>query len=107
MPKKTAKSTKPAPYPLFVYGLDEHKKPRGARFPHMTNDIAKAAMDLKCEIVTNAPKELIDLSQKLPQGRIYASGKAFIPNIRRDLYDRIKELHWQNNRCRKTKTDRK
>jgi hypothetical protein len=26
---------------------------------------------------------------KLPVGRIYARGKAFIPNIKRDLYDKL------------------
>jgi hypothetical protein len=39
----------------------------------------------------NQPETVSDIAMKLPVGRIYASGKAFIPNIRRDLYDKISE----------------
>ena len=36
-----------------------------------------------------ADEDLLTLGMKLPVGRIYARGKSFIPNIRRDLYDKI------------------
>ena len=34
-------------------------------------------------------EELANLGMKLAVGRIYARGKSFIPNIKRDLYDKI------------------
>jgi hypothetical protein len=76
---------------LFVLGLDENGKPRGARFAELKDNIASAAMDMNCRVLINQPETVSDIAMKLPAGRIYASGKAFIPNIRRDLYDKISE----------------
>src|SRR5258705_5319119 len=76
---------------LFVLGLDEIGKPRGARFAELKDNIASAAVDLNCRVLINQPETVSDIAMKLPAGRIYASRKAFIPNIRRDLYDKISE----------------
>jgi len=76
---------------LFVLGLDENGKPRGARFAELKDNIASAAVDMNCRVLINQPEAVSDIAMKLPVGRIYASGKAFIPNIRRDLYDKISE----------------
>ena len=76
---------------LFVLGLDENGKPRGARFAELKDNIASAAVDMNCRVLINQPETVSDIAMKLPVGRIYASGKAFIPNIRRDLYDEISE----------------
>jgi hypothetical protein len=76
---------------LFVLGLDENGKPRGARFAELKDNITSAAVDMNCRVLINQPETVSDIAMKLPVGRIYASGKAFIPNIRRDLYDKISE----------------
>src|SRR5258705_3243853 len=76
---------------LFVLGLDENGKPRGARFAELKDNIASAAVDMNCRVLINQPEAVSDIAMTLPAGRIYASGKAFIPNIRRDLYDKISE----------------
>jgi hypothetical protein len=82
----------PAPVDqLFVLGLDENGKPRGARFAELKDNIASAAVDMNCRVLINQPETVSDIAMKLPAGRIYASGKAFIPNIRRDLYNKISE----------------
>jgi hypothetical protein len=75
--------------PLFVFGLDENGKPRGARFPEAKDDVVSAALDMNCWIVYPAPDNFTPYGMKLPAGRLYASGRAFIPNIRRDLYDKL------------------
>lgn len=77
--------------PLFVLGLDENGKPRGARFAELKDKTVSAAMDLNCTILIGQPDIVSEIAMKLPVGRIYASGKAFIPNIRHDLYDKISE----------------
>jgi hypothetical protein len=69
--------------------LDENCKPRGARFSEVRDDIVTAALDMKCWVVNPASEDFVPLGMKLPVGRLYASGRAFIPNIRRDLYDRL------------------
>jgi hypothetical protein len=76
---------------LFVYGLDEAGKPKGARF-------LMSEMETVFPVVTaqklqffdgGGSEEMVKLGMKLAVGRIYARGKSFIPNIKRDLYDGI------------------
>jgi hypothetical protein len=91
MGKKSDKKIPATVDPLFVLGLDENGKPRGARFAELKDRTVSAAMDLNCRILIDQPGTVSEIAMKLPVGRIYASGKAFIPNIRRDLYDKISE----------------
>ena len=85
------KSDKKSVSQAFVFGLDENGKPRGARFPQgLKDNIAAAAIDMKFNLVHDHSAEFTALGMKLPVGRIYGSGKSFIPPIRRDLYDKLK-----------------
>jgi hypothetical protein len=75
---------------LFVYGLDETGKPKGARFPATEMEkVSPVATAMKLQSCQARSEELASLGMKLPVGRIYARGKAFIPNIKRDLYDKL------------------
>ena len=89
MTNKSSKSTDPSNGQLFVYGLDEAGKPKGARFPateaERVHPVA-TAMNLRC---SQAGPDETSPGMKLPVGRIYARGKAFIPNIKRDLYEKL------------------
>jgi hypothetical protein len=91
MTKKTDQSRANANSPLFVFGQDENGKPRGARFNEVKDDIVRAALDMRCWVVQDpfTPAEFAPIGMKLPVGRLYASGRAFIPPIRRDLYDKL------------------
>jgi hypothetical protein len=91
MTKKADKNRANANSRLFVFGLDENGKPRGARFNEIKDDVVTAALDMKCWVVVDplTPAEFVPLGMKLPVGRLYASGRAFIPPIRRDLYDKL------------------
>lgn len=74
---------------LFVVGLDGNGKPRGARFAKSNDLVVSAALDLRLAAVHPASAAFAELGMKLPPGRLYASGKTFIPNIRRDLHDKL------------------
>lgn len=77
-------------HPVFAFGLDGSGKPRGARFTQGLNDqLVNAALEMNCRVIQNHSAALTALGMKLPVGRVYASGKAFIPNIRRDLYEKL------------------
>jgi hypothetical protein len=92
MTKKAEKKDRPTAQ-LFVYGQDAAGKPRGARFPAAELEKVSSivtAMNLK--LYEGGTEELVAIGMKLPVGRLHAKGKAFIPNIRRDLYDRILAL---------------
>src|ERR1700745_3428573 len=75
---------------LFVLGYDDQQKPRGARFVDANANLVVHAgelMDLNVYEATNG--ELADLTKKLPVGRLYSTGKGFVPNIRPALYSEI------------------
>lgn len=94
MGKKTGKTEPAKADPVYVIGLDANGKPRGARFAELKDSIVSAAMDLKCRVLINPPEAVSALGMKLPVGRVYGGGKVvklFVPNIRRELYDKILE----------------
>jgi hypothetical protein len=90
MTKKSGKLSDNTTTELFVYGLDESGKPKGARFPATdTEKVSPVVTAMKLQSCQARSEELASLGMKLPVGRIYARGKAFIPNIKRDLYDKL------------------
>src|SRR6202171_5286156 len=79
---------------VYILGLDANGKSRGARFPELKDSIASAAMDMNCRVLIDQPEAVSALGMKLPVGRVYGGGKVvklFVPNIRRELYDKILE----------------
>jgi hypothetical protein len=75
---------------LVVLGYDDQQKPRGARFVDANASlIAKAAELMDLNVYEAANGELADLAKKLPVGRLYSTGKGFVPNIRQSLYSEI------------------
>ena len=78
---------------LIVFGLDQTGKPRAAAFASDQAELAtKAAELMKLRLLTISSPELADLAARLPVGRIYASGHAFVPSVRSNIYDRLTEL---------------
>jgi hypothetical protein len=76
--------------PVVLYGLDEHGKPKAARFPEKQADLAtKAAGLLKLQVLPIVGASITDLAGRVPAGRIHANGRGFVPYIRRDLYDKL------------------
>jgi hypothetical protein len=88
MTKKAERKKVDASDKLFVLGLDGGK-PRGARFAERTDMAVNAALNMGLSCVYPASAAFAELAMKLPKGRVYASGKAFVPNVRRDLYDKL------------------
>jgi hypothetical protein len=90
MTKKSDKLSETSNAQLFVYGLDETGKPKGARFPAAEAEkVLPVATAMKLQSCQDCSEEAVTLGMKLPVGRIYARGKAFIPNIKRDLYHKL------------------
>jgi hypothetical protein len=77
--------------PVIVLGFDEKSKPRAARFAAAQAALATKAANLMGLAVCPITPALADLSKKLPSGRVYANGKGFVPNIRKNLFDKIIE----------------
>ena len=67
---------------LIVLGRDEAGKPRAARFPaSQANLVAKAAKATNLTVCTAEGAALAELAKKLPSGRLYATGRGFVPSV--------------------------
>ncbi len=77
---------------LIVLGRDEAGKPRAARFPAgHDNLVAKAAKAMNLTVCTAVGEDVAELAKKLPSGRLYSTGRGFVPSVGRSLYGKIVE----------------
>jgi hypothetical protein len=75
---------------LVVVGYGDRETPRGARFNGADRDlVAKAADLMGLNLYEATTTEAVAAAEKLPVGRLYASGRGFVPNIRLDLYSQV------------------
>ncbi len=78
------------PSPLVLFGIDSRGKPKGARFGKQHAGLAiKAATHLPLNVLATSDPNVAALAGRLPVGRVHATGKTFVPFIRRDLYDKL------------------
>lgn len=90
MPAKAKQAPEPLPLPVVLFGLDPDGKPLAARFSRSQAVIAsKAAVQLKLRVLPVQGPELISLAERLPSGRLHASGRGLVQNVRRDLFNRL------------------
>ena len=78
---------------VVVFGLGTDGKPRASWFAKDDGAAAKAAarkMEVRVLTVTSAEKTALAL--RVPKGRIFSSGKAFMPLIQREVYDGLNKL---------------
>ncbi|MER9463195.1 hypothetical protein NKI80_25265 [Mesorhizobium sp. M0387] len=75
---------------LIVLGLDDGGKAHASWFGEGETDVAeKAAGMMGMAALRASTDELRDLAGKLPQGRVFASGKAFVPFVKAATFDKI------------------
>jgi hypothetical protein len=75
---------------LIVMGLDDTRKPHASTFDEEDAELAtKAAGLMGMRVVPLVTAELQALAAKLPRGRVFASGRAFVPFVRAGLYQSI------------------
>jgi hypothetical protein len=75
---------------LIVMGLDDTRKPHASTFDEESAELAtKAAGLMGMRVVPLVTAELQALAAKLPRGRVFASGRAFVPFVRAGLYQSI------------------
>jgi hypothetical protein len=85
------KATNGAP-DLIVLGLNDDGKPVAARFPASQRDLAeKAAKAMNLTVCKAEGAALAELANKLPTGRLYATGRGFVPPMRKDQYGKLVE----------------
>jgi hypothetical protein len=89
---------------LYLLRLDASGRPRGARFVKLKDDVASAAVDMKCRALIHQPKAVCRLAMELPEGRLYR-GMLVMPRIRRGLFDKILDAARIAARNEKTKME--
>ncbi|MDA9467523.1 hypothetical protein XH87_23550 [Bradyrhizobium sp. CCBAU 53415] len=75
MGKQPEKKTANAPDKLFVFGLDEDGKPRGARFAEFNEKVVSAAAQMKLASVHPASAAVTEIGMKLPVGRLMQAAR--------------------------------
>ena len=78
------------PSPLVLFGIDNRGKPKGARFGKEYAGLArKAATQLHLQVLASNDPKVAEIAARLPVGRVHATGRTFVPFIRRHLYDQL------------------
>lgn len=86
--KPQADTTTPAA--LILVGLDDQGNPHAAWFTAEQVDAATLAADLMdMASIEVEGKDLVALAGLLPKGKLFESGKAFVPFTKRETYDRL------------------
>lgn len=85
-----AKNIDTVPPALAVFGLDTSQKAHGSYFSQDELERAiKAAHDMGLCALRIANDELAALAAKLPRGKLFDSGNAFVPFVSRGLFDTL------------------
>lgn len=75
---------------LVIIGLNENDKPQASWFAAAHLDLVRRAAGLmQLRVGAAATEEMITIVKELPKGRIYISGRAFVPIIKKPVYDKL------------------
>jgi hypothetical protein len=87
-PKPSPKApAKPPSKTYVVFGADELAKPRAARFAVDDPELlAKAVESMHLRMIEVTDPDLAELADRLPLGRLHATGRGLVPFINGDLY---------------------
>lgn len=77
-----------AQVPAFIMvGLDDKGKPHASWFAAHQADAAATAAELMDMGLVEVADDLAAIAATLPQGKLFESGKAFVPFVKRSTYD--------------------
>ena len=83
---------KPTPA-LVVFGADKAGKPHAAWFPTPDVSLAtKAAATMGFRALVLCDDAQRSVAAELPQDRVFSSGRAFVPFVAKEVYERVQAL---------------
>ena len=88
----TTNATSPVtlPCPIIILGRDDNRRAHASFFPATdTRPAQKAAELMGMAALKVENDEVRSLLTRLPQGKLFDSGKAFVPFVKQGLYDEI------------------
>ncbi|MBY5473585.1 hypothetical protein HFO86_25670 [Rhizobium leguminosarum] len=78
------------PHPVIILGRDDNGKAHASFFPAADAQPASRAASLMGMLALPADNDAVrSLLPKLPKGKLFDSGKAFVPFVKQDLYKQI------------------
>lgn len=82
--------TMPIACALAVFGRDEGGKPHASRFEAVHAALAERAAGLMgMQVLRLQTSEQVELAAKLPAGRVFESGRAFVPFVKGALFEQL------------------
>ncbi|CAO4194022.1 hypothetical protein [Methylorubrum extorquens] len=80
-----------APSPaIILFGRDERGRPHASHFGgDAVAEVGSAARLMGLHLATADTEVLRDFATRLPAGRLFPSGKGFVPFVKADLYERL------------------
>lgn len=80
----------PTPSACIMLGIDHRGRPHASRFEGVElQAVAAAADDMAFTTLPVTSAALADLAKKLPVGRLFRSGKAFVPFVGLPVFERL------------------
>lgn len=74
----------------IMVGLDDQGRPHASWFAEDDGDAAAVAADLMdMALICISNEELAAIAKGLPRGKLFESGKAFVPFVKRATYDQL------------------
>lgn len=78
------------PSSIILMGIDDRGRPHASRFDNADQAmIMKAADAMRFTVLPVTSEAMAELAAKLPSGKLFASGKAFVPFVGQSLFDRF------------------
>ena len=76
---------------IVVFGTDESGKPHASAFSQADSELAEqAARLMRMQVLRVETDEQRELAAKLPAGRVFASGRAFVPFVQAGVYEALR-----------------
>ena len=89
-----AKAKANADFGIVVFGRDDTGKPHASVFSEADASLATRAAGLMgMQLLRPVSKAASELASKLPKGRVFASGRGFVPFVRLKLYEALLMTH--------------
>jgi hypothetical protein len=75
---------------IVLFGLDDRGKPHASAFDAANAELAqKAAGLMGMRVLRPETDDQRALAAKLPRGRVFESGRAFVPFVKRPIYESL------------------
>jgi hypothetical protein len=90
MSASTAAARASLPHPIVVFGRDDSGKAHASYFSSADGHMAKKAAGLMGMFALRADNDHVrSLIGRIPKGKLFSSGKAFVPFVKQDLFQQL------------------